>query len=636
MYFLLTNSESEENLTKVRRIWGDSTSLHEIDKDCRLFLSSETNSALYKDQQLVGIFQGYVGNTELSDQAKMVEHQSSFLRLIQERWPIPDSFTGSFAVAMIEMRNKTLTLANDTIGFYPIYYAFYGETYFVSSSLIAIGVLSSAPFDETGILQRLCYFDYCNFGTRTMLQGCSRLLPGELLGFNLNTGKLVRQEYDNDLYGNVGTPDTRQIKDLVAAYWSEVKNECKIATRGPSKIHVALSGGMDSRLTFCAVPHDKDIMCLTYGDTGFYETKIARQLACLRNADFRSFHDYSLLFPSYKVFEKYVCKTESLSVAAWLQILEQISDNNGESPILLGDMCESLVGRNIRKYSSQETGIKNYLSTVVLMKDFSFTQASSQNFAKWKSETLRKQLGRFDDSLLTHFSIPKRRFEEETTGDLEKLFDRIGSHALPYSELYDELYQWYTHARFPMSKQILLCQTAFNPLCPSMSTRLLRITSNLHPNLRLNYRFFHELFSGLKELRPFAKIPTSTAPFIPQTWPSSLKFLVWGLRSEADEILIRRMIKESNPQLRYSIMDSMNWAIIYQEESAFDNISSWFDKDFTGCKAKMLGAFINKRDLTSRPYWNFDIISTGSVNIELRTIHANRQSNSSSIVDLSA
>jgi len=52
---------------------------------------------------------------------------------------------------------------------------------------------------------------------------------------------------------------------------------------------------------------------------------------------------------------------------------------------------------------------------------------------------LRKQLGRFDDALLTHCSIPKGRLGEETTGDLEKLFDRIGSHALPYSELYDAL-----------------------------------------------------------------------------------------------------------------------------------------------------------------------------------------------------
>ena len=626
MNFLLTNSISQEILAKVRSIWGNSTDLHETNQDSRLFLSSESTNTLYKDQQIVGIFQGYVGNTALSDRAKMAEHQSSFLRLVQERWPIPDSFTGSFAVAIIDKEKKILTLANDAIGFYPLYYAFYGNTYYVSSSLIAIGAISSAPFDETGILQRLCSYEFCNFGTRTMLQGCSRLLPGELLGFDLGKGRLVRQEYDNVLYGNVGTSDTSQIKDLIAAYWSEVKNEVKIATSGSSKIHVALSGGMDSRLTYCAVPQEKEIVCLTYGDTDFYETKIARRLARLRNAAFRSFHDYSLYFPPYHVFEEYVCKTESLSVAAWLDILEQIPDNSPESPILLGDMCESLPGRDISKYSGREARIESYLRTVVLKKNFSFKPSSSQSFAKWKSETLRKELRRFDDDLLTHFSIPRRRFEEETTGDLEKLFDRMESHALPYSELYDELYRWYTHTRFPMSKQILLCQTAFNPLCPTMSTRLLRITSNLHPNLRLNYRFFHKLFSDLRELRPFAKVPTAQAPFIPQTWPPSLKFLVWGLRSRVDQELNRRMVKKLNPQLRYRLLNSQNWATIYQDKSAFNNISSWFEKDITGCKARMLKAFTSRRDLSSWPWWNIDIISAGSVNVELRTIHANRQS----------
>jgi hypothetical protein len=626
MNFLLTNSINEGILAKVRKIWGDPTSFYSVNQGSRLFLASETNHTLYKDQRLVGIFQGYVANIDLPDRAKIAEHQASFLHLIQERWPIPDSYTGSFAVAMIDTERQNLILANDAIGFYPIYYAFYGDTYFVSSSLIAIGALSSAPFDETGILQRLFSIDFCNLGTRTMLQGCSRLLPGELLEFDLDVSKLVRHEYDNVLYGNVGTPDTKQIPSLVASYWSEVKNECTIATKNSSKIHIALSGGMDSRLVYCAIPQEKEIACLTYGDTDFYETKIARQLACLRKADFRSFHDYSLFFPPYKVFEKYVCKTESLSVAAWLEILEHISDNSCESPILLGDMCESLAGRNIRKYASRETRIENYLSTVVLKKDFSFTPSSLQEFEKWKSQTLQKELRKIDDSLLNHFSVSRRQLEEETSGDMEKLFDRIRSHALPYSELYDELYLWFTHARIPMSKQILLCQTAFNPLCPTMSTRLLRITSNLHPNLRLNYRFFHKLFSDLKELRPFYRVPTAQAPFIPQTWPPSLKFVIWGLRAIADRELNRRMVKKLNPQLRYRLLDSLNWATIYQDESALENISSWFEKDFTGCKAKMLGAFTSRRELSSWPWWNIDIISAGSVNVELRTIHTNRNS----------
>ena len=73
--------------------------------------------------------------------------------------------------------------------------------------------------------------------------------------------------------------------------------------------------------------------------------------------------------------------------------------------------------------------------------------------------------------------------------DYDELFNRIKEHKLPYDEIHDEIFEWYTHARLPMGQQVLIYGSKFNAVCPPMSLNIMRMSSSIHPKYRLDYRF---------------------------------------------------------------------------------------------------------------------------------------------------
>src|SRR5690606_27345170 len=88
----------------------------------------------------------------------------------------------------------------------------------------------------------------------------------------------------------------------------------------------------------------------------------------------------------------------------------------------------------------------------------------------------------------------KEELVQSLEADLQDLFERIEDHQLPFEELYDELFSWYTYTRLRLAKQLLVANSRFEAYSPAMSIQMLRKTSSLHPNLRLNYRFARKLF----------------------------------------------------------------------------------------------------------------------------------------------
>ena len=201
------------------------------------------------------------------------------------------------------------------------------------------------------------------------------------------------------------------------------------------------------------------------------------------------------------------------------------------------------------------------------------------------------------------------------------MYGRIKSHNIPYAELLDELFAWYTHARLPMAKQILLLKKRFYPACTMMDMDVLRHVSMVHPMLRLNYILMDRMFRE-RELRDLARIPTAQVPYV--SWSSNvyLKLFVWGVRSKTDQFLIRRMIKKKT-NTRHRVLKSIDWPGVYQQGGAVAAVSEWFEKDHINRK-KLIGIVERRASLAEWVYSTFDIISPASLNLELELIDSLR------------
>lgn len=574
----------------------------------------EDSAELFENEYLNYFIEGYIRNFNLP--AEDIErHASSGAEEVSKGWPLLQNITGSFSVILHKKKSGEVIICNDLIGVYPVYYLIFEGELFISNSIILMALISKCDLDDVGIIQRSIGPEYSNFGSRTILKNCKRLLPGEYIVFKEK--KIVQKKYDNSLYQNISSPG--QQHELHFKYWEAYKKEVKYALIDFQNVNIALSGGLDSRLLLGAIRKDKNVRCLTYGKNEYYETKVARKLARITKAEFQNFSDLDLYFPSMKTFARHHLKTEAVLVCSWLEILENI-DLDDRRPFLLGDMTEALAGRNIKKFSSRTFRQQNFYKYHILKDDYSFQNSSKESFKKWIEGIVHNYDRWYTEQRIGKFKLSTSRQElvQGLHHDLQEIFLRIEAHHLPYSELYDELFLWYTHSRIPMGKQILMCNSDFYSYCPPMSIQVLRMTSNIHPNLRLSNRFLNKLFR-LPDLRKLNTVPTSQAPLIPQNLPGILKMPVWGIRSKIDHYLIKRLVKNKDPNKRYRLFKSLNWPLIYQNQHLDKNVHDYFEPNHLGeGQVEHLKQRAQQRkELIQWPFGNTEIISNASLNFEL-------------------
>ncbi|WP_299276298.1 hypothetical protein [uncultured Psychroserpens sp.] len=573
-----------------------------------------------KPQSFFGFIQGYLNDFSLDKLA--VDHQNeSAISKVLNTWPAQKDVSGSFALTVLNLQDNSIQMCNDVIGFYPLYYSITKEVVVITSSLIWASSIRPVAFDAIGVAQRTLGKEYANIGSRTILKDYKRLLPGESMTIDLSNLE-VTACYDNSLYANLGHAKTPAVSDY-KQFWELYKREINYAAAKKEKTSVALSGGMDSRILLGAISEEVNPICLTYGNLESYEVKVARKISKIKNLEFYSYEDLDLYFPTRTTMESYVKETEAVYVSSWLEILENRPKDDGMQ-LLLGDMCEVLPGRNIKVYSGRHTRISNFIKTNILKKDFEFTKSSDIRFEQWKERKTTEALKRYSErrfsTLEMHMSY--KDLVAGVTYNLEELFKRIESHKLPYIELYDELYAWYTHSRIPMGKQILICNSKFNAVCPPMALSVLRAASNIHPNNRLNYRFMHGLFKHNKDLRPLRKVPTNQSPLVPQYTYAPLIFLVWGIRSKMDQYYIKRILKKKNPNLRYRLFKGLNWVKVYQNENLESRIPTYFSPNHLGDKVSenIYNRIVSRKKLEKWPLTNTDLMSLASLNIEMTII----------------
>ena len=544
----------------------------------------------------------------------------SVIEALQRDWPLNPNITGSFSATLINSEKQELILCTDQVGLYPLYYLQKEGEFYVSNSIILMGAITGCNFDEAGVVQRSLGPAYATLGSRTILQGCKRLLPGEYLRYDFK-GELLQQEFDNRLFQQMTEPSQEQ--SGVEEYWEAYKKEVQYCLNYSDKVNIALSGGIDSRIVLGAIPADKELNCYTYGDSGNYETKIAAKLCSLKNGNFHSCSKPDLYFPDPKTFRRKVIETEGVELCSWLEITESIGEKK-EEPLLLGELCEALPARNIKSFSSKEFRKKNFLKYFIRNEDYLFNKADNSEFEEWKKKMIHQFKIYFHERNLEKFDIKinREKLLEALLLNLEELFNRIEAHHLPYTELYDELFSWYTYTRMHLAKHLLVANSKFHAYSPAMSLQMLSLTSRIHPNRRLNYRFAKKLFRRNQDLKKLSKVTTAQAPLVPQNFPDLLKFAMWGIRSTADQFLIGKMMKKRDPQSRYRLFKSINWPGVYQHPRMEQHLKAYFEPNEIGqlFYEDLHKQAVDRKNLKQWPFANLNIINAASLNVELNSI----------------
>lgn len=538
------------------------------------------------------------------------------INLLKTHWPLPDDFSGSFAFSLIT--ETEIIIANDSIGIYPLYYLFDDSNFSVSNSLIDLQKALNLEIDEVGKAQRLFAPENSEIGSRTLLNGVKRLLPGEKIVYNLKT-KSLHKNYDNRLYENI---HNNIQENEVQNYWQILVDEIKfIESLNNTPTDIALSGGLDSRMLIGAMTPKSDTIAYHYGKPEYYETKIAKRIAEKCGFQFKAGMDYANQFPEKKILQKTIEEVSPPYSMNWYNIFDMAKSH--KTNLILGDMCEAIHGRNIKTFTTRKSRMQNYFKHYVLNKDYRFTPANKQSFEDWKIAKIKSYWDYIrNESLIEQTKFEIKDYKDHINQDLEEIFKRIADHQVPYAELYDELFIWYTHSRIPMGRQITHCNERFFAFAPSMSSALLIATSNIHPNLRLNYRFQNKLFRQIKAFKKLNLIPTSQVPIMSKKTPDFLQFFMWGIRSIIDQILIKRVLRKKDPLLRYRLFKSLNWVKVYQYEFMNKRLNSYFENK--NIPDDIIEAWINlalsRNKLEEWPLANYDIMSIAVLNLELELL----------------
>jgi hypothetical protein len=570
----------------------------------RFFCQTETS---------IGAISGYAESENSLN--PRYNHAEFFSEISDKNWPLGDEWTGSFAATAYSSAKEEITLCNDVIGHFPLYYAYAGDGFIGGTSLIALGRCLGCEADAVGVLQRITV-PFCNYGRRTLLKKVFRLMPGERLKWKPSEME-VRREYDNSLCETVVDTD---LNSSARQVWDCLRNEIATAIGDSQKLSVATSGGWDSRLILGGIPKNKlSINCLTYGGENLYETRIARRCAEAIGATHECFPIEEKYFPSRRQIETLIKETESANYFEWFGIIEKVRLRSAKVPLLLGDLCESIDGRYMTAFSTRKARIDSFLGGMIGKREV-FEETSEATFKSWCNEkkieitsALLANLKHLSADLTG--SLTEKQIAAEITDDLETSFARVSDNAPLFSAMYDELFIWFHRIRFLLGNQINWLSAAFHPVSPGLSMRFLRLITTIHPRQRIRKRLMNAIID-LPEFDELSRIPSAQIPFISSRTPSLIRDVLWGLRSGMDQMMIKRNLKNKNVYGRQRVLRSLDYVKEYRRKTTAANVEGWFSGRYIE-SGDYLRLVRERAELNAWTLINVDVAAPANVSIIL-------------------
>jgi len=198
---------------------------------------------------------------------------------------------GAFCGVFVDEKSSTLTIFNDRLGSYPLYWAMDGAGVFFGSSVLDVLRLMGAPVSlDTSAAVELLFYGFV-MAERTLTRNVRLLEPGATMAFRWADGSYRTTCYTEPQawFSQERLSWRERRNDVLDAFDTAVER----ATHGDHRLTISLSGGLDSRAILSAMsPAKTPFTSFTCGVEGNADQVIAAQLAAakgVRHAVFR--HD---------------------------------------------------------------------------------------------------------------------------------------------------------------------------------------------------------------------------------------------------------------------------------------------------------------------------------------------------------
>jgi asparagine synthase (glutamine-hydrolysing) len=196
---------------------------------------------------------------------------------------------GYFSAVIHDTKKRQIKLITDRFGFRYVFYAIHNEKLIWASECKAFLAI---PGFKTGV-NRQSFDDFINYGMlcddRTWLDGVYLLDAATVLTFDMCSGVVRKEEYWSPHEIKPLTGKT----DIVGLYeeWGRLF-KLSVAERTTERTGITLSGGLDSRAIFAAMPDlpgNEKINAVTFGDSRCDDVRIASAVAKIKGANHYTF-----------------------------------------------------------------------------------------------------------------------------------------------------------------------------------------------------------------------------------------------------------------------------------------------------------------------------------------------------------
>lgn len=183
---------------------------------------------------------------------------------------------GQFNLALYSENDESLLLANDRYGYRPLFLSeTANELLFASEMKAILAVLKETPEpDPIGLLQIIGQGSA--LGDRTWLSPIRVMPPGTML--HITPHKIRRERYFRLRFRNGGPG--MSARSFVEGFGVKLREAVDRLFRGPARVGISLSGGLDSRSVLLAIdPKYLPITAYTFGYPESRDVRYARLLA---------------------------------------------------------------------------------------------------------------------------------------------------------------------------------------------------------------------------------------------------------------------------------------------------------------------------------------------------------------------
>lgn len=498
--------------------------------------NSEETQILNTGNELL-VVEGIVYDLEKKRKPELTEILELVLQIRNTDKVLPDFVTGQFNITLI--KDGQIDLMNDFVGIFPVFYSFENGRKMISNNLYSC-LLFDIPYDDIGILEGFMSPPFTPFNSRTYFKGVSQLRSGEYLSFD-SQGSLIGSKIDSVPESN------KQIqKGDYAEIVSMLFENAKIYQQNFNEILLAISGGVDSRITLSSFVSKDKIKTVSYGEKDYIDNRIASEVADYLDLPHTSVSFFNHLFPTVAEHRDQIAYGGEYFVDSWFSILEFIQNTNyispGPSVILLGDAVDIMRAHSILSLRDRKKRLKLHFNKIFGLKmevppyD---RELFLEHILKENLDSLEILLKEYPE-LKKEFNYSKTELENTLKEDLNHFFDFLEKKTNPQNQLnLEEMYYIFTLKRQATTRQVKIFKGRFNSFVTTGSRHLMKKLFGYHPVCRYEEALTSKLFKvdGFKDL---ARFPTSQIPFIPFKSNLYLKYLLWAYRSLSDQYRIKR------------------------------------------------------------------------------------------------